>query len=89
MRINWIDVAAAQDRLGPLADRTGAVEGVVCLMAPELTQADGGPMYRECWFDLATGRFVDSKADIAYAITDVRGWALGWADLQRFAEAAA
>jgi len=79
MRINWIDMDRAKPSLAPLTDRAGAVEGLVVMVSSELKQADGGPSYRECWYDTATDRFVDATAGIAYAHEDVIGWALGWA----------
>jgi hypothetical protein len=82
MRIDWMKTEEAKERLDPLVDLTGAVEGVVCLMAPEMTQADGGPTIRLCWWDKATGRCIDSYTGTAYNAADIRGWALAWADVR-------
>lgn len=74
VRIPWQPTEDAKPVLKSLCDATGVVEGCVVQLDARHEQHDGGPVYRQAWFDYARNMFVCSSS--ANTLYNVIAWAL-------------
>lgn len=74
VRVPWQDTADAKLILKPLCDATGAVEGCIVRLDARNERHDGGPTFRQAWFDSSRDTFVCSAT--GNTLPNVTGWAL-------------
>jgi hypothetical protein len=73
--VPWQTIDEAGHRLRALCNVTGAVEGCLVRLDAQHALYDGGPIYRQAWFDGARNAFVCSATGVS--LNNVLGWALG------------
>lgn len=78
VRVPWQSIDDARLILNPFCDATGAVDGCIVRLNPQNERHDGGPIYRQAWFDSNRDVFVCSAT--ANTLPNVIGWALARAE---------